>query len=271
MPTLTPGVTISAGDVVTRQTLYDLLALAGLSGNVQASDLSPTLLTIVSQSLAPATLTPGLVWYDQTEQVVKVGTDYLDGTCVSCWLAFGPDAFDVALYAAEPIPYGAGVVPAPNLGLRAVTPPTDPGSIAICSNTDQTSYGRFLNLQFMGVHNQAHPTEGPYVPYTVPSGTWFAARIYGKGIFWAPGSRGNPTLDASCTAGQVLGWASGASGMTNPSGISNIRGSVQGYGPIGFAGSCFARALHDCRPHHPTTSRQHYVDAIIDGPRWRWA
>lgn len=275
MPSLTPGLTINPGEVVTRQTIYDILALAGLNGNVQASDLSADMITVTTQSLPPSNPPPGLVWFDQTEQLLKVWTDVLDGTGVSCWLACGPDAFDVALLAAEPIPYGAAVIPAPNLGLRAVTTPTDPGSQAsMVTAAGWTALGRFYNLQFLGINQTTHPTLGPYNPYTVPSGTWFTGRIMGRAICWAPGSRGNPALDASMQQDYLTCFLSGASIMTNPSGVSMLRGAVASIGGTDWTtgnkdGGVWGISLRQVCPHHATLTQHHYGEVVLFGPRFK--
>lgn len=270
MPSLTPGVTINSGEIVTRQTIYDLVALAGLGGNVSASDLSSDMITVTTQSLPPSNPAPGLMWFDQNEQLVKVWTDVLEGTGVSCWLACGPDAFDVALYATEPIPYGAAVVVAPNLGIRAVGLPTSPGSMG--AGTDFSLIGRYINLQFMAINQNAHPTLGPMNPYTTPSGTWFPGRVYGIANAWAPGSRGAAGSDQSIDANYLTVFLSGSSGLTNPSGISELRGSISGmtdWSTATYQGGVWGMSLRKCAPRLATESKHHYVAVNLTGPRFK--
>lgn len=270
MPTLTPGVTINSGEVVTRQTIYDLVALAGISGNVASSDLAADVITVTTQSLPPSNPTPGLVWFDQTEQLLKVWTDVLEGTGVSCWLACGPDAFDVALYATEPIPYGAAVVVAPNLGIRAVGLPTNPGDMG--DATDFSLIGRFINLQFMAINQSADPLLGPLNPCTAPSGSWFAGRVYGIASVWAPGSRGTPPSDLSLEANYLTVFLSGSSGLTNPSGVSELRGAVAGattWASGTYCGGTWGLSLRKGAPRTAAEPSAHYVTVNLTGPRFK--
>jgi hypothetical protein len=272
MATLTPGVVINPGDVVTRQTLYDLVANATIGGSVQASDLAADVKAITSQSLAPSNPIPGLLWFDQTEQVLKVWTDCIENTACSVWLAVGPDAFDVALYATEPIPYGAAVVAALGAGGRAAALPTNPGGQGAAGYT----LTRFENLRFMGVNQSVSPTLGPCNHNTAASGTWFASRIYGHAYGWAPGQRGASAnhFGVGLGFGNALCFLSGASLLSNPSGVSNLLGAVCdcGSGWAGaFTGASWGIALErNCpAPGAAVVTRDQYARILIGGPRFK--
>lgn len=90
---------------VTRQSLFDVWGNAAL-GTLSESDLAPESKPIVAQD-SPPTEAPGRLWWNTLEHLMYVYTDELDGTGVSLWLAVGPDRFDTACLAAEPIPPGA--------------------------------------------------------------------------------------------------------------------------------------------------------------------
>lgn len=216
MAQLTPGVTIERGDVVTRQTIYDLVRLAAI-GTVQASDLDASVITILAQSNAP-TPQPGLVWYDQTQQLQKVWTDVIDGTSCSLWLAFGPDRFDTAFYATEPIPFGAAVVPAPGF-VRGIALPRHPTVINALGYTA----GRFENFRVIGfAQNGQH---GTTTNATTPSGAWCAVGTAGIVTAWAPLYHSTVNL-LGLKKETMCGLLSMWSGLTGASGMTDIRGGV---------------------------------------------
>jgi hypothetical protein len=215
---LTPGVSIERGDIVSRQTIYDLVRLAAI-GTVQASDLASGTLTIVSQTLPPNLPQPGLLWWDMEEQLAKVWTDILDGTAVSLWLAIGPDRFDAAVLATEPIPFGAAVE-ASYGGIRSVQLPPHP---TVVNNQGYTA-GRFENLRVLGFNQgTTHGSNGTFTAPTAPSGTWLPIGISGIMRTWNPlyltGGFGFLALN-------LMGVISMFSGLTGASGMTDIRGGI---------------------------------------------
>lgn len=270
MAQLTPGVSINSGDIVTRQTIYDLVRLAGLSG-IQASDLDAGTLTIVSQSLPPTSITPGMLWWNQTEQLMMVYTDMIDDTGCSVWLAFGPDRFDVALYAEEPIPYGAAVVPGRTGGIRAVRLPPHPSEYVATGAT----VSRFMSLQVLGLNQETqHGLGGTFSAPTTPSGGWFRCATVGIARGWAPVYRS--VAQFGTDANSWVTPACGLSGLSGPSGTSDIRGAIVnahgtngdfttgGIEPFSF----FARSLHRIR-NDSNTSSGCWGRYMLVGPRWR--
>lgn len=214
---LTPGVSIEHGDIVSRQTIYDLVRLATI-GTVQQSDLASDVLTILSQS-QPPTPVPGLLWWDMEEQLMKVWTDVLDGTTVSLWLAIGPDRFDTAVLATEPIPYGAACEAAYK-GLRTVKLPPHP---TVVNGLGYTA-GRFENLRVMGLNQGTlHGSGGTFTAPTTPSGAWLPLGIAGIMRAWAPAY----LISSYGTVGvNMYGVISMQSGLTGASGITDIRGGI---------------------------------------------
>lgn len=213
---LTPGVTIERTDTVSRQTIYDLVANA-VGGTVQATDLSDEVKVVVSQSEAPTTVSPGLVWWDQTEQLMKVYTDMIDGTACSVWLSVGPDRFDVAMLATEPIPFGAAVqFTGEN---RKVELPPD----TITLENTGPSETRFEHCKVVGFQNMT--AFSTLTAQTAASGSWFPCAVQGLCWAWYPvylpsngrGSVGGTGMDSiiSCI-----------SGLTSASGISDVRGGL---------------------------------------------
>lgn len=213
---LTPGVTINRGDSVSRQTIYDLLANAA-GGTVQASDLDTSVQSVVAQSEAPSAPTPGKLWWDQTDQIMKVWTDVLEGTAVSCWLAIGPDRFDVAVLATEPVPFGAAVQLTGN-GRRVKLPP-DPDSLRIMG----AGLAEWETAKVIGFNNHGSKLNAS----TAASGTWFSCAVDGLVWAWYPCNRqsGSDWI-SSAGAGGFDGLISGVSGLTATSGISEVRGGL---------------------------------------------
>src|SRR5262245_12236792 len=265
MAQLTPGVTINSGDIVTRQTIYDLVRLAGL-GTVQQSDLNEGVLTVVSQTLPP-TPSPGMLWWNQYEQLMMVYTDMLDNTGVSCWLSIGPDRFDVALYAEEPIPYGAAVVPGRTGGLRAVRLPPHPREYVATGVT----VSRFMSMQVIGLNQQLG---GTMTVATTASGTWFRCATLGLARGWAPVHRTFAEFgtDSGAWVAPISGW----SGLSGASGISDVRGGILnafgvngdydtgGIEPQAF----FARSRWRVRNDSGVGSSP-WGRYLLTGPRWR--
>lgn len=269
MAQLTPGVSINSGDIVTRQTIYDLVRLASI-GTVQESDLDAGVLTIVSQSLPPTAILPGMLWWNQTEQLMMVYTDMIDNTGCSVWLSIGPDRFDVAMYAEEPIPFGAAVVPGRTGGIRAVRLPPHPSEYVATGAT----VSRFMSLQVLGLNQETrHGQGGTFSAPTTASGSWFRCATLGIARGWAPVYRVVNEFGTESNA-----WvcpASGWSGLSGPSGTSDIRGAI-----VNFSGangdfvtsldpmSFFARSLYRIR-NDSNTSSGCWGRYLLTGPRWR--
>jgi hypothetical protein len=210
---LTPGTTIERGDTVTRQTIYDLVNNA-IGGTVQESDLAEYVLQAVPQS-EPPTPYPGRLWFDQTEQLMKVYTDVMDDTAVSVWLSLGPDRFDVALIAAEPIPYGAAIQLVGD-GRWAKLPP-DPLSLeAMGKGFYEWEVARVIGFNNNGTMLAAE---------TVDSGAWFSCAVDGFVRTWHPVNKNGFSSFGGLTGGQDS-LIIGITQLTGPSGISEIRGAV---------------------------------------------
>jgi len=70
-----------------RQELYDLLANATVDGFT-----APAAHNVVSQSEAPG-VTISDIWFDQTNQLLKIPVTEVDGSACSMWLSIGPDSW----------------------------------------------------------------------------------------------------------------------------------------------------------------------------------
>ena len=93
---------------ITRQTLYNMWSEATL-GSIAEPDLDESVNPITQGSDfsdAPATPEPGALFFHGNENVLYVWHDEIDNTGVSLWLAAGPDKFETAMLAEEPIPFG---------------------------------------------------------------------------------------------------------------------------------------------------------------------
>ena len=95
--------TMSWGDTITRTQLYNMWSTATV-GSVQKDDLADTFLEVLSSSSATDPVQDGRVWFDQTNQLLKLYVEVLGDTTVSLWLAMGPDTWEDAFLAEEPIP-----------------------------------------------------------------------------------------------------------------------------------------------------------------------
>lgn len=184
---LTPGITIGAADTVTRQSLYDIWNLA-IVGSIGATDLSSEMRQFVVSGSAPSTA-PGALWFDTTENLAKYYCDVFEGTGVSCWLAFGPDRFDVPAYATQSIPYGAAVrfVNRDKMVGLVPGPGTTPAVIA----------------QTVGFNELGQ---------TAPSGTWFPMSILGLCTMWYGRLASETPGTFAAQTGRDLGIASDDSG-----------------------------------------------------------
>ena len=196
---LTAGVTIEAGQTVTRQTIYDLVSNAQ-GGTIETSDLSAVVFDIIVGSTATNPSNPGLIWYDQTEMLLKGYVDVKDGTGCSVWVAMGPDRFDEIFLAGEHLPPGALCRIDPAGSGRTVARVAGHGSgdgiCVVCTNA------------------------------TVPAGTWFAGAIEGFVKAWFPFK---PVGDASPGSGGAepnqsvfpISWNPGGLGKSGSGNLQN--------------------------------------------------
>lgn len=215
---LTPGTTINRGDTVTRQTLYNLLYNAS-GGTVEQSDLGSTVLDIMCQS-EPPTAKAGRLWWDQTDQLMKLYVDVLDDTGVSCWISIGPDRWDMPMLTTEPIPFGAAVQLVGD-GRKVKLPPAGSAILAL---------GRGLapweSAKVVGFNNN-----GPRLEHaTADSGAWISVATDGLVWCWYPANYGVATRLASAGTGILDDLINRTANITNASGITDTRGGViQGY------------------------------------------
>lgn len=236
---LTPGVTINSGDVVSRQTIFDLVDQASIDSVVVATDLSSGTPQNVSQSGPPSSPGPGSMWYDQTADVMRIFYDEIGGTGVSLWLAAGPDVFEVEALASEPIPFGAAVQLNLTAGDKWVKLPPSASDLVVVGHTA----ARVEPLRVVGFNNDYQD----YVDYpngsgfatsmpTVASGTWFRMVVSGLVWCWHPLNRNNGAvwLATGAAVTDVLTLASGtdfsgaAGGFTSPRGhtLADCKGGL---------------------------------------------
>lgn len=171
---LTAGVTIEQTDTVTRQTLWDLWARA-TGGQVSTGDFASHVFPIVNGSTPTSGPSPGLIWYDQTDLVWKCFYDQVDNTGVSLWMAFGPDRFDDAFLASQPIPGGA---------LCAFNP-AGTGRMVILQDGRRTSTTVCVNV----------------TNTTIASGAWFTGAVEGFVKGWFPFKYSGATDSTNIIAG----------------------------------------------------------------------
>lgn len=111
---------------ITRQTLYDIWAQASITGigedDIDASTVGVQLVTELSEAQP---VKGGMCWV-KSEQVMYVYHDEIENTGVSLWLAVGPDVFETACLAMEPIPAGAAVAPYMDRWVHLSDPSTSP-------------------------------------------------------------------------------------------------------------------------------------------------
>jgi hypothetical protein len=251
---LVPGVSIESTTQVTRQTIYNLVSNA-LGGTVNASDLDSSVITLATQSDAPA-LAPGLVWFDQTDQVLKVFTDVIDGTGCSCWLAFGPDRFEIALLADEPIPFGAAVQL--NGENRHAKLPPDP--LALTAMTK--AFSDWEAAKVVGFNNTGHKSDHA----TAASGTWFSCAVDGLVWAWYPCNVNNGgNYMSSLGDGGFDGLINSVVGLTGPSGISNVRGGVMWVNVADVQANAIAFLLYST--YAMTAGQDHWARRPFSGPR----
>ncbi len=174
---LTPGVTISTGDVVTRQTLADLVGNAAV-GTIGTVDLDDETGTLTSQTEPPETPRPGDFWWDRGEQVLRCWHDVVANTGVSLWLRVGPDHFDVAALAVEETPFGAALYFDLERGDRHVRKP--PNGQELVDMTEEVA--KWEPLKVVGFNN----TGQVFSAATAASNTWIAMSVAGLPWAWYP-------------------------------------------------------------------------------------
>lgn len=231
---LQPGVSIERGQVVTRQTIFDLVANA-LGGTVGATDLDDTVRDVLAQSLTPASVTPGLLWWSLTDQLMYCYVDAVENTACSLWCAFGPDRFDLPLLAADPIPFGAAVQLAGTGGRKVCLPPTP-----VELNTMGQGRREWENAKVIGFNNSGMQASA----LTAASGTWFAGAVDGIVWAWYPtdkdvgggawqATQGGVTLDGLLygTAAQLTGPTSNTDvrGALGPAQVSDVQALADGF------------------------------------------
>lgn len=102
---------ISFEEPITRQDLFDMWSTGSFS-EVSTNDFAEGFIPVIigsSFSNAPSTPQPGQFFWHQSENVMYCFHDEVDNTGVSLWLAIGPDKFECAAMAIEPIAVGAGL------------------------------------------------------------------------------------------------------------------------------------------------------------------
>lgn len=226
---LTPGTTINSGDTVTRQTIFDLIGSASIDGVVADTDLSDGTPQNVSQSGPPSAPGPGSMWWDKTNQVMRVWYDEIDGTGVSLWLAAGPDVFEIEAIASEPIPFGACVQCDLAAGHKWMKLPPSGSDLVVMGHTA----ARVEPLRVVGFNNDAQANN--YVPDsagysnsmpTTASGAWFRLTVSGVVWAWHPLNRnqGGTWIAAGQSVTDSLALVSGTVFSTAPGGFTSPRG-----------------------------------------------
>jgi hypothetical protein len=183
---------------VTRQTLFDAWEDANITA-ITEEDFGDDALSIKigsSFSDAPAAPIPGAGFWNQGQQLFFVYTDVLEDTAVSLWLAVGPDAFECACLAAEPIPAGAVVEPFYDRWVK-VGAPSEPQNADIGRNA-------YMGINQSGIPEDSVYTEGD----TAASGTWIRVGIDGFLKAWFPKEDTNVSDGefGSRITGQTTSW-----------------------------------------------------------------
>jgi hypothetical protein len=156
--------TTSLAFPLTRQTLYNAFADAAL-GTVSTDDLVEGLLSadrVSSLTQASNNVPPGFHVFSQAEQIMYVWHDEIEDTGVSLFLAIGPDRFDTACIAAEPIPAGAPVEVVYDRWVRCATA------------ASEAAYVKAIGCNQAGVDLTSSITQE-----TTSSGAWFPVGIDG--------------------------------------------------------------------------------------------
>lgn len=156
---------------VDRQDLFDMWANAAL-GKIARSDFADGLEPIVIASEVsdfPSGPAPGEMVFHAAENLLYCYHDEVDNTGVSLWLAIGPDRFETAMLAQEPIAFARAV----DLVYDRVCKPADP------------SVNRPIGFN-MGEFNEPISISGPDQAAAVgtsASGAWIPVAI--DGVMWA--------------------------------------------------------------------------------------
>lgn len=195
-------VTTDLSGTITRQTLADMWSNASIPP-IATSDLDPAFQPVfvgTNFSDASASLpnpNPGHLFWHQQHGLMYVFTDMLDvldtsdATGVSLWLAIGPDSFETACIAAEPIPAGAVVEPYYDRWVKVFRP--DAGNFA----------GETLGPAPLGVNQSGILDDyDPQLAYgtTAESGAWIRVGIDGYVRIWHPAAQrvgGDPASGVS--------------------------------------------------------------------------
>lgn len=174
---------------ITRQELADMWADASIPP-IQDADLDPSFRSVfVGTNFSDVSVSlpnpePGKLFWHQQHGMMYVFTDELDvldggtdSTGVSLWLCIGPDSFETACLAAEPIPAGAVVEPWYDRWVKIFQP--DAGAFAGVTNAPTP----------LGINQSGIPEDyEPQIQYgsTAASGTWIRVVIDGYGRIWTP-------------------------------------------------------------------------------------
>lgn len=187
---------------ITRQELANMWSQASIPPITQA-DLDPAFLDIFvgsnfsDQGASLPNPDPGAMFWHGGHGLMFCFHDSLDvcdtgeKTGVSLWLAVGPDSFETACIAAEPLPAGAVVEPFYDRWVKVFRP--DAGNFAGDTNAPTP----------LGVVQSGIPDE--YVPQTeygstAESGAWVRVAIDGLARVWHPAPdrlEGNPSSAVS--------------------------------------------------------------------------
>lgn len=137
-------------------------------GTIARDDLAPGIFTFdraTHLTAATSTPFPGHAFYSQAEALLYIFHDEVEGTGVSLWLAIGPDRFDVACVAAEPIPAGAIVEPLIDKYVRVATEASNHAA-AISMGANQAG------IDFDDVSNPTTAASGAWIPVAVDGNIW---------------------------------------------------------------------------------------------------
>jgi hypothetical protein len=158
-----------SGPIVTRQDLFNAWANASLP-TLQEADLGDTFLAAKvgsDFSNAPGSPTPGTMFWHQHRKLCYIWHDEIDNTGVSLWLCIGPDRFECACLAAEPIPAGAVVEAWFDRWVKVANPESNPDN--------QASLPKYMGVNQSGLPDPSEPWPGT----TAESGTWVSVGIDG--------------------------------------------------------------------------------------------
>lgn len=165
-----------SGPTVTRQDLFNAWADCSIP-TIQEADLGAAFLAAKvgsDFSNAPSGPTPGQMFWHQHRKLAYIWHDAIEGTGVSLWLAIGPDRFECACLAAEPIPAGAVVETWFDRWVKV-------------ANTESNPEGRASEPKYIGINQSGLPDPSePWPGQTADSGTWISVGIDGILTAWFP-------------------------------------------------------------------------------------